>query len=239
MPNSYFKFKQFTIQQDRCAMKVTTDACLFGAWNAGNFFSQKIDYRVLDIGAGTGLLSLMYAQKNPLALIDAVEIDDEGAAQANENFESSPWKERLKLFHTGIDEFNPPHTFDFIISNPPFFENDLKGIDTKRNLALHSISLTLEELIHNIDRLLKEDGGFSILLPCHRADYFKKLAAAQSRHCIEEVLVKQSEKHHYFRSMMCFSKKQVISKQTEVTIKEGHHYTEPFVRLLKDYYLYL
>jgi tRNA1Val (adenine37-N6)-methyltransferase len=221
-------------------MKVTTDASLFGAWNAVNFPIETNNNRVLDIGAGTGLLSLMYAQKNPSAIIDAVEIDDDAAAQATENFETSPWKERLNLFHTGIDEFYSSHKYDLIITNPPFFENDLKGINDKKNLALHSISLTLDELIQNITRLLTEDGAFNILLPGHRADYFKKLAAAQSWHCIEEVLVKQSEKHHHFRNMLCFSKKQPAAKTaTELTIKIGGEYSPEFIQLLQPFYLYL
>src|SRR5262245_47000983 len=108
MSNSYFQFKQFNINQDRCAMKVTTDGCLFGAWVAHQAAAgdHKIT-KAIDIGAGTGLLSLMLAQKNDLMFISAVEIDKEAAYQAMENFDSSPWKNRLSVVFTNIKSFSP------------------------------------------------------------------------------------------------------------------------------------
>src|SRR5262245_58656662 len=145
MPNSYFQFKQFVIHQEHCAMKVTTDGCLFGAWvaasKAGNAAAGK---HVLDIGTGTGLLSLMYAQKHPHAQIDAIEIDEAAAQQAADNFAASPWQKRLQLIHSDIKDYRPSHPYDTIISNPPFYENQLSSGNAKKNMAHHSSSIGLE-----------------------------------------------------------------------------------------------
>ncbi|MEO8711563.1 MAG: methyltransferase, partial [Parafilimonas sp.] len=173
MPNDYFRFKQFIITQDKCAMKVCTDACLFGAWAAHN--PQLEASNILDIGTGTGLLSLIYAQKNMHASIDAIEIDEAAVQQARENFEASIWKERLHVYNTSIQQFatSSNKKYDVIICNPPFYENDLKSENKQRNLALHSDALTLEELISDVDLLLGDDGSFFVLLPFHRTKYFE------------------------------------------------------------------
>jgi len=242
MPNNYFQFKQFTIQQEDCAMKVCTDACLFGAWAGDKVKSKKSKVkRVLDIGSGTGLLSLMLAQQTD-AVIDAAEIDEAAAMQAGQNFEASPWKERLHLYRTSIQQFNlsANQLYNFIISNPPFFENDLRSDDKKRNLALHADELSLEELFVNIGRLLKEDGNFAVLLPYHRSNYFEQLATKEKYFLLEKLLVKQTPGHPYFRSMLLFGKTPATAIQKEITIrKEDGQYTAEFIELLKDYYLYL
>jgi tRNA1Val (adenine37-N6)-methyltransferase len=236
MPNHYFKFKQFTIQQQHCAMKVTTDSCLFGAWAAANiqdnlFFIK----RILDIGTGTGLLSIMLAQQSP-AYIDAVEIDTAAAEQADVNFNSVLWRQSLKVYETPIQNYiNRP--YDFIISNPPFFDNDLKSPDAKRNLALHSSALSLEVLLANITRLLAPNGQFAILLPYHRLTFFEDLATADGYLLHKKTLVQQTPKHPYFRVMLQFgyTKKEAIVD--EVVIKDDSNYTAKFKELLKDYYL--
>jgi tRNA1Val (adenine37-N6)-methyltransferase len=245
MPNSFFRFKQFTIHQNHCAMKVCTDACLFGAWISEKVKSKPTEVKnVLDIGTGTGLLALMYAQKNPSAIIDAVEIDEAAAQQAKENFEASLWKERLHVYSTPIQHFNPstiqPTKYDLIISNPPFFENDLKSSNAKRNIALHSAELSLEKLLNAITKYLKEDGYFAVLLPYYRTKEFIELAARQSFYLTEKILVKQTPKHNYFRGILLFSKKSTEAKESEIIIQnERGKYTNDFVELLKDYYLYL
>src|SRR5437868_5022622 len=144
MPNNYFQFKQFIIQQDNCAMKVCTDACLFGAYIANELQSIPVN-TILDIGAGTGLLSLMLAQKTT-AVIDAVEIDNAAFEQAKENIAASPWKEKINTYHADISTFKTGKRYEHIISNPPFFEDDLRSNDEKKNFAKHDSSLTLENL---------------------------------------------------------------------------------------------
>jgi len=237
--NTFFHFKQFTIHQNNCAMKVCTDACLFGSLLSISSGEGGVKH-VLDTGTGTGLLALMYAQKNPDAIIDAVEIDEAAAQQAKENFEASPWKERLHFYNTPIQQFNCSTKYDLIISNPPFFENDLKSKNSKRNLALHSSELSLPELLDVIVRYLKEDGCFAVLLPYHREEEFIELAAQQSFFSSEKIFIKQTPRHNYFRSILLFTKNPTQTKESEIIIQnESRKYTNDFVELLKDYYLYL
>jgi len=239
MPGGYFRFKQFTIHQDKCAMKVCTDACLFGAWSAHH--SPLATYRLLDIGTGTGLLSLMLAQKIDALKIDAVEIDEAAASQAKENFESSPWKERLNIYNLSIQQFadSIKTKYDLIISNPPFYESDLKSVNKKRNLALHSVALKLETLIHIADALLKDDGNFFILLPYHRTENFMQLIR-QKFFIKEKIFVRQTSKHSYFRSFFWLRKQPAATDESRIAIMdEAGKYTDEFIILLKDYYLYL
>jgi tRNA1Val (adenine37-N6)-methyltransferase len=241
MPNDYFQFKKFLIKQDKCAMKVCTDACLFGAV-AANRLPLTV-YGVLDIGTGTGLLSLMLAQKLPDAIIDAVEIDEAAAQQATENFKSSLWKKRLNVRNTSIQEFANSlirkSKYDLVLSNPPFYENDLKSDDEKRNLALHSDELKLDELIKIACELLHEDGNFFVLLPYQRTKYFIELI--QSTLFVKEIIfVKQTSKHNYFRTIFWLTKKIQAQHQSEIMImNDDNTYTNEFTKLLKDYYLNL
>ncbi len=173
-------------------MKVCTDACLFGALVADQV-KTKASTNILDIGTGTGLLSLMLAQRVP-ALIDAVEIDEAAYQQAKENFEQSPWKERLSIFNTDILKFDAGKKYDCIISNPPFFENDLKSSDKNKNAAKHDTTLTLEQLLQTVQKLLNEDGSFAVLLPYHRIEECILLAEKIGLYLNKKVLVKQTDK---------------------------------------------
>ena len=238
MANSYFQFKQFTIQQDQCAMKVCTDACLFGAYIANEIQDQSLQY-ILDIGTGTGLLSLLLAQKNK-AIIDAVEIDSTAYEQAKVNVAASPWPAQINVFNSGITDFNNGSKYDCIISNPPFFEDDLRSSDKQKNAAKHDSTLTLQELLGNVQRLLNDEGIFAVLLPYHRTEYFITTALAVNLHCYKKVLVKQTPKHDYFRSILFFSAKKNKLIAEVITIKnEAGIYTPEFILLLKDYYLHL
>lgn len=217
-------------------MKVCTDACLFGAYMANE---MKDSNSILDIGTGTGLLSLQLAQKSN-AQIDTVEIDAAAFEQAKENIALSPWQERIHIFNTDINNFNPQKKYDYIISNPPFFEADLKSADDKKNAAKHDSSLTLADLLNNISRLLSENGFFAVLIPFHRTDYFVTAAAAMHFHLAKKIYVKQTPAHQYFRSILIFSRKSEILKEETILIKNEHgEYSEVFSELLREYYLYL
>lgn len=219
-------------------MKVCTDACLFGAWAADSLQNNPVE-NILDIGTGTGLLSLLLAQKTA-AIIDAVEIDADAFAQAKENFLLSHWKERLHIINTDITSFNADKKYDCIISNPPFFEDDLKSPQQNKNAAKHDTTLTLPILLQQVKLLLKEEGCFAVLLPYHRVDYFINEALQHNLFCNEKVLVKQTPKHSYFRGMLLFSTNKTATAIKEISIKDNTgNYTPQFIALLKDYYLYL
>ena len=243
MSNSYFQFKQFTIHQDRCAMKVTTDACLFGAWIVNEVKSEKSKVKnVLDIGTGTGLLSLMLAQKNPEMKIDAIEIDNDAAEQAKTNIESSPWKEQINIIQADVKGFSFEKEFDLIISNPPFYENEIRSATDSKNVAHHSENLTLKELLVIIKENLTKRSSFFLLLPYKRNEEIKKLFKDQQLHITKMILVRQSVKHDYFR---VFIKGNLNAEEKETGFDElsiwndKQQYTNEFVNLLKDYYLHL
>lgn len=237
MPNPYFQFKQFTVQQDRCAMKVCTDACLFGAIVAHTKSSAG---NCLDIGAGTGLLSLMFAQQNPQALIDAVEIDPEAAAQAEENFKASPWKENLHIIRADIRSFAPDRKYDLVFSNPPFFEDDLRSADARKNKAKHDTGLSLAELLKQANALLSDNGVFAVLVPYHRVDYFVEEAGRYGLQLSKKIRVKQTEAHGYFRGILFFDRVTTTPETAVISIKDDtNEYTSEFTDLLRAYYLYL
>jgi Predicted O-methyltransferase len=237
MPNPYFQFKQFTIHQDQCAMKVCTDACILGAW-----FSAKIpEYStVLDIGSGTGLLMMMLAQRSS-AEIHGIEIDLASFKQLKENINQNKWRERLKAFPGDARTYVFPIKYDFIISNPPFFENNLASEEEREQVAKHSKSLTLHELMSVIDRNLQPSGSFGVLLPYHRWEYFDRLAAASGFFLTEKLFVKQSLRHECFRAVLHYSRKREgFAPAYELVIqKEDGVYTEEFAELMREYYLYL
>ena len=257
MANTYFQFKQFTVHQQHTAMKVCTDACLFGAWLAKDEAIINAS-NLLDIGTGTGLLSLMVAQANNHAQITAVEIESEAAKEAILNFEASPWKENIIAENTSIQAFgnilseinssekfenNVELKYDCIISNPPFFEGDLQSPNTHKNLASHSTALSWNELIQNVDRLLKADGYFYVLIPALRAYTMQKLASENGIELVEEVVVFNAAKQKPFRVLQKFIKSSLPIKEikrSNFIIKDGeNNYTEPFVELLKPYYMHL
>lgn len=237
MSNSYFQFKQFIIHQDQCAMKVCTDACILGAWFAAKVPNQSL---ILDIGSGTGLLMMMLAQKNN-AEIHGIEIDLTAYKQLKENISQNSWKERLKVFPGDARNYVFPDKYDFIITNPPFFENDLLSDNENEQVAKHSKQLTLEELVTVIDNNLQSYGGFGILLPYHRWEFFDKLAGEKGLHLTEKLFVKQSPKHSYFRAILHYSRsKENFIPEFELLIQQadGTNSVE-FTDLMKEYYLKL
>jgi len=171
MGNSWFQFQQFRINQDRSAMKISTDAVLLGA-----LAKAENPVQILDIGTGTGVIALMLAQRFPQAKITALELDDEAAGQARENFEESSFADRLKVFAMRIQDFESTLKFDLIVSNPPYFPDHLKSSDQKRNQALHTDQLSFEELLQKSSELLSEKGSFWVILPPRQMTDFIFLA---------------------------------------------------------------
>jgi tRNA1Val (adenine37-N6)-methyltransferase len=238
MRNSFFQFKQFTVHQDQCAMKVCTDACILGAWFADKAPAYA---RILDIGIGTGLLMLMLAQKHK-GDIRGIEIDLDAFHQLKDNIAKSSWRQLFKVYPGDVRSFSFPEKFDFIISNPPFYENDLPASSPTANLARHSKELTLSELLDSIDTNLSHNGSFGVLLPYHRAAWFEEQAATGHRFILKEkLLIKQTPRHDFFRSILHFSRqKDNFIPVTELTIQDTTGaYTEDFTELMKDYYLTL
>jgi len=240
MANTYFRFKQFTVQQEACAMKVTTDACLFGAWSAAAMSTQNAAGKtLLDIGTGTGLLSLMIRQKNNLE-IEAVEIDAAATAQAKENVTASPWPESMQVHQGDILNMGILKSYDYIISNPPFYEKELKSTDSKRNTAHHSHQLTLQALLSFIATHLKADGQFFLLLPYKRRNEVQALLQKNQLLIYTEAIVQQTPTHTPFRIMLQGGFEQAACKTNPIIIAESNQqYTPEFKTLLKDYYLYL
>ncbi|NTS43485.1 methyltransferase [Flavisolibacter sp. BT320] len=243
MPNPFFRFKQFTVYHDRCAMKVTTDACLFGAWTAEAIGNEQLaigNSRLLDIGTGTGLLSLMVAQKNK-ALIDAVEIDKDAAEQARENVEASPWKQSIKVVHADIREWKPDASYNVIFANPPFYERELKSESISRNIAHHDGGLPLNDLFRFIKTNLSNEGIFYLLLPAKRKEEINDLLQKQHLFVEKLVLVQQTVNHAPFRLLLQGGSQPVKETSEELlSIKDNENaYTKDFIDLLKPYYLYL
>lgn len=161
-----FWFKQFSVNQDRCAMKVGTDGVLLGACVNVNGHEQ----RILDIGTGTGLIALMVAQRlaekgNTTFHIDAVEIDPEAAAQAKENFEASPWADHLQVHACSLKEYGAPALYDLIVCNPPFYNATLKPDDEARAMARHKDALPLQQIMQFAQQHLVNDGRLAMIYP--------------------------------------------------------------------------
>ena len=243
MPNAWFSFKQFTVHQDRCAMKVTTDACLFGAWVA-HFLengSLTASQKLLDIGTGSGLLSLMIAQKTTIN-IDAVEIDEGAFQQAIENTGHSTWASRIKLIHGDARTFPFPGEYDIIVSNPPFYEKELKSGDDSRNLAHHGDMLTMEDLISIIVERLHANGRYFLLLPFKRWEEISELMKGLQLYPDHIIFVRPTLQHPFFRVMIAGRKlppdTPTVMDVISIRDEEGA-YTSAFFNLLRDYYLYL
>jgi tRNA1Val (adenine37-N6)-methyltransferase len=240
MANSYFRFKQFTIEQQRAGMKVTTDACLFGGWVAAKLSEVKpATLDILDVGTGTGLLSLMLAQKIT-ASIDAIEMDKDSFEQARENIIHSPWKEHIQIMEGNALNHPFLKKYDIVISNPPFYENELRTSSEKKNLARHE-GLSLEELLGLIGNILQPQGKFYLLLPFKRENEVLGSLGKFGLAIQEIVYIRQSVSHDFFRIMLsgCIAPGKSLS-QSELSIKnEQDEYTEEFIEILKDYYLHL
>lgn len=232
-----FRFKEFAILQEKSAMKVGTDSILLGSWAP---FSQE-SKRILDIGAGTGVLSLMMAQRFPNATIQAIEIEESAAEECLMNFKNSKWAELLKISHCSIQEFataNSNDQFDAIISNPPFFVETICPESEERKLARNTQSLTFEELIDSVCKLLYPNGLFATIIPFQNEEEFLRIGKEAGLHLNKRCLVKGTAESSFKRSLLCFSfNDSAIHSDTLVVEERRHQYTEQFIQLTKDFYL--
>ncbi len=231
--NTFFQFKQFVIHQDQCSMKVSEIACIQGAWTEVPSETKT----VLDIGCGTGLLSLMLAQRYPQIELTALEIDQEAYLQAIENFKQSIFHNRIHAIHTDIKTFTSTTSFDFIITNPPFFENQLEATHEKKNIAWHSHHLKLNELVEAINRHLKPTGQFSILFPYDRKNELDVACRKLKFYPSHYLFIRHSENHALKYFIGIYSRQHTATKTETLSIKSNQTYSEMMKELMQDYYL--
>ena len=239
MANSWFAFKQFKINQDRAAMKVGTDGVLLGAWVD---VEDAVD--VLDIGAGTGLIALMMAQRNSMLNIDAIDIDSNACEQAKENIEASPWSGRVIVHNISLEHFVKSSSlrYDLIVCNPPYFTNSKRSIDESRRIARHTDELTLDDLFRFSSPLITDRGKLGIVYPY--ADFDRAVSEAKDWGLFPEkvTFVRPTADKEYVRVLIIFSKDDKVGfSENELVIEtdQRHFYTEEFKSLVRDFYLQL
>jgi tRNA1Val (adenine37-N6)-methyltransferase len=236
MPNDTFDFKKFSIKQDKCAMKVGTDAVLLGAWIIPNGSKN-----ILDIGTGTGVISLMLAQKSSANIL-AVEIDKQSTEQAKLNVSQSNYFSQIQVENVSIQDLaqKSEKKFDLIVTNPPYFIDSYKSIESNRTIARHSDSLPFEELIDSVIKLLDVKGKFCLILPKNEAGIFRKMAEIKGLYLSKLLRIrtkpdKESEKRH----LMQFEFKETEFSESTLVLEENEsrNYTQAYKEFTKDYYL--
>ena len=226
-----FKFKEFSIIQEKSAMKVGTDGVLLGCWTSCEKASD-----ILDIGCGTGLMVLMLGQRNLNSNITGIEIDKIACLEAQLNISNSDWEERIEIKHISLQQFTPQLEFDLIVSNPPFFPQNKS--QQSRDIARHTNTLSFEELINNAAKLLAEKGIFSVIIPKNSEEYFCKIAACNKLYRNRVCYIKGNETSEVKRVMMEFSFIKTVVLTEHLTIESSrHNYTDKYIQLCKDFYL--
>ncbi|MDG2194935.1 MAG: methyltransferase [Polaribacter sp.] len=220
-------------------MKIGTDAVLLGAWCSVDNFPDTM----LDVGSGTGVVSLMLAQRSDAMTIDAVEINDAAHEQSVENFELSTWSDRLFCYHASFEDFTQEmeeaeEKYDLIVSNPPFYSDDFESQDTARNNARFTSSLSFKELVSGVSKLLADQGTFSVIIPFKEQQKFVALALENNLFLTKACRVKGTPTSEVKRSLLEFSfqKKDLIQEELIIEISR-HKYTQAYIDLTKDFYL--
>ena len=237
--STLFKFKEFSIHQDKTAMKIGTDAVLLGAWV---FLENEID-SILDVGSGTGIIALMLAQRSFALTIDAVEIDNDAYEQTVTNFENSNWGDRLYCYHSSFQNFakeiaDEDETYDLIISNPPFYTDEFESENDARNKARFTSSLSFNELLKGVSKILSKKGKFAVIIPFKEEQGFVELAKENNLFLNRVCHVKGNPSSAFKRSLLEFSfeDKKLIKENLTIEIKR-HQYTDEYINLTKDFYL--
>jgi len=236
MANTWFQFKQFKVEQSKAAMKVGTDGVLLGAW-------VDVENRktALDIGTGTGLIALMLAQKNINLKIDAVELDKSASIQAEFNFKSSPWLSRLKIFNSSIQDFNNKNKYDLIVSNPPYFDCSFLAKGQQRQIARHTNTLSIDDLIKSAKRLLNRNGKLSLILPYTNSLDFITIAKEHQLYLNRITKVYPTNTSQVKRALIEFSFNKDVIREDKLVIEptNRHEYSKEYIDLTKDFYLKL
>lgn len=232
--NDYFQFKQFRIRQGQTAMKVGTDGVLLGAWARLDDASS-----ILDIGTGTGLLTLMAAQRNAGARIEAVEIDDDAYRQASRNIASSPWSDRIALHHLSIFDFYPTARFDCILCNPPYFLHSTPTPDSSRTIARHCCEFTHTDLLSLSSRLLTPQGKLNLILPVTEAENLLRQAPQYSAWLTRVTKVKPTPQKAPKRYLLEFSFSPSDPPVPDELVIEYSRlcYSPEYQELTRDFYL--
>lgn len=234
MANSYFSFKKFTIYQDKSAFKVGTDGVLLGACSDVSGVKS-----ILDIGSGTGLISIMLAQRCD-ATITAIEPDDESFIQTCENAKSCKWHDRINVEHSKLRDFRTTQDkFDLIVTNPPYFNNSLKSYDPRKSAARHNDSLTTKELLGGVIKFLDEKGSLQLIMPYVEGNVFIAEAHKYGLFCNSILKIRPLPTAEIRRLILTFSriKKKPIEKFLTIELGKRHEFTEEYKNLTKDFYL--
>ncbi|MES2445967.1 MAG: methyltransferase [Bacteroidota bacterium] len=230
---SIFKFKKFDVDQTNCAMKINTDGVLLAA-----LVQSDKPKRILDIGTGTGVLALMMAQRFPNSNVEAVEIDELASATAGRNFKNSVFCDRLLINNIAIEQFSNAEKFDLIITNPPFFVNDLKSTEEKKGIARHTSEQFFKDLIGKVDEILTKDGSFWFILPPKLADFLIEKAKEFQLFVQKIVLLHSDQAKPAFRSIVCIGRIETGLVKEQFYIYEAEKiYTKAYQELLKDFFL--
>jgi len=231
-----FKFKQFHIAQDHCAMKVGTDGILLGAWADVSDINSA-----LDIGSGTGLIAIMLAQRTQKAQIHAIEIDEKASQQSIENASHCPWSERISVINQSIQDYsrNSDQKFDLIISNPPFFTGGTFSDSQDRNSVRHTVKLPHGDLLRAVQILLAVNGRFAVILPYIEGLRFIEMAKTYQLHCIRKTEVIPRKGKQVERLLLELKKEIEVPKEDQLIMRKdtSDEWDEEYIRLTGDFYL--